>query len=63
MNGEEQWKSDDSRSVERRLNNWGTMNIKTQRSIYRERQYRVCEDIHIAVILLEYGRPTLQISN
>ena len=26
------------RLVEGRLNNWGAMDIKTQRSIYRERQ-------------------------
>ena len=37
-NGEEQWKSDDWRLVERRQNTWGAMDIKTQRSIYRERQ-------------------------
>ena len=41
MNGEEQWKSEDRRSVEIRLNTWGGMNIKTQRSIYRETVKRV----------------------
>ena len=37
MNGEQQWKSEDWRLLEGRLNNWGAINIKMQRYSYRER--------------------------
>ena len=35
LRNEEQWKSEDLRSVEGRPNNWGAMNINMQRSSYR----------------------------